>query len=110
MAVINVAHWFCTLMRHIGAAHWWCCIGALRASVPPGSTPAKGVESKKAVAKEDATNGSSGTSVLATGVAGAEVLGITAKKSENFAEWYTQVITRSEMIEYYDISGCYILR
>ena len=28
----------------------------------------------------------------------------------NLAEWYSQVITKSEMIEYYDISGCYILR
>lgn len=37
-------------------------------------------------------------------------LGLTVKKDENFAEWYTQVIVRSEMIEYYDISGCYILR
>eukprot|EP00397_Hematodinium_sp_SG-2012_P019122 GEMP01019636.1.p1 GENE.GEMP01019636.1~~GEMP01019636.1.p1 ORF type:complete len:517 (+),score=107.09 GEMP01019636.1:300-1850(+) len=36
--------------------------------------------------------------------------GITVAKDENFSEWYTQVITRSEMIEYYDISGCYILR
>jgi bifunctional glutamyl/prolyl-tRNA synthetase len=24
--------------------------------------------------------------------------------------WYSQVITKSELIEYYDISGCYILR
>uniref|UniRef100_A0A3B0MTG1 Proline--tRNA ligase n=1 Tax=Theileria annulata TaxID=5874 RepID=A0A3B0MTG1_THEAN len=36
------------------------------------------------------------------------ILGITVKKHENFAEWYSQVIIRSEMIEYYDISGCYI--
>lgn len=36
--------------------------------------------------------------------------GVTARKSEDFATWYTQVITRAEMIEYYDISGCYILR
>lgn len=28
----------------------------------------------------------------------------------DFAEWYTQVITRSEMIDYYEVSGCYILR
>jgi len=32
------------------------------------------------------------------------------KKEEDFSEWYTQVIQRSEMIEYYDISGCYVLR
>ncbi len=36
--------------------------------------------------------------------------GIEAKKSEDFPTWYTQVITQSEMIEYYDVSGCYILR
>ena len=27
-----------------------------------------------------------------------------------FSDWYAQVITLSEMIDYYDISGCYILR
>lgn len=32
------------------------------------------------------------------------------KKSDDFAAWYTQVIVRSEMIDYGDISGCYILR
>jgi len=37
-------------------------------------------------------------------------LGIEAQKEKNFPEWYAQVITRSEMIDYYDISGCYILR
>nr|CCA27955.1 prolyltRNA synthetase putative [Albugo laibachii Nc14] len=37
-----------------------------------------------------------------------EGLGYT--RAENFGEWYTEVITKSGMIEYYDISGCYILR
>jgi prolyl-tRNA synthetase len=32
------------------------------------------------------------------------------KKDENFAMWYADVIVLSEMISYYDISGCYILR
>lgn len=36
--------------------------------------------------------------------------GIEFKKETNFADWYTQVITKSEMIEYHDVSGCYILR
>lgn len=31
-------------------------------------------------------------------------------KSENFAMWYSDLIVLSEMISYYDISGCYILR
>ena len=37
-------------------------------------------------------------------------LGITVRKDDNFSDWYTQVITKSELIDYYDISGCYILR
>jgi len=37
-------------------------------------------------------------------------LGLESKKEENLSEWYSQVITKSEMIEYYDVSGCYILR
>ncbi|XP_070578959.1 bifunctional glutamate/proline--tRNA ligase-like [Ptychodera flava] len=37
-------------------------------------------------------------------------LGLEATKEENLSDWYSQVITKSEMIEYYDVSGCYILR
>lgn len=42
--------------------------------------------------------------------AGVTRLGIEAKKFEDLPNWYSQVITKSEMIEYYDVSGCYILR
>lgn len=38
------------------------------------------------------------------------MLGLSAKKEDDFATWYTQAITLSEMIDYSDISGCYILR
>eukprot|EP00400_MALV-I_sp_L67-5_P000385 gene385-679_t len=58
--------------------------------------PAKQQPKKKKEKKEDVHDSS--------------MLGITVKKSEDFSEWYTQVIQKSEMIEYYDISGCYILR
>ena len=37
-------------------------------------------------------------------------LALKWSKTENFAMWYTDVIVLSEMISYYDISGCYILR
>lgn len=37
-------------------------------------------------------------------------LGIEAKKEEDISAWYTQVLLRSEMMDYHDISGCYILR
>lgn len=36
--------------------------------------------------------------------------GITVKKTEDFSEWYTQVIQKAEFIEYSPVSGCYILR
>ena len=37
-------------------------------------------------------------------------LGLSVKKDEDFSEWYSQVVVRAELIDYYDISGCYILR
>ena len=37
-------------------------------------------------------------------------LGMEAKKEDSLADWYSQVITKAEMLEYYDVSGCYILR
>jgi len=37
-------------------------------------------------------------------------LGITVKKSEDFPAWYTQICLKAELIEYHDISGCYVLR
>ena len=35
--------------------------------------------------------------------------GIINKKEEKFSEWYREIITKAELIEYYDISGCYVL-
>ena len=37
-----------------------------------------------------------------------ELIGITAKKSEDLAEWYQQVITKGEMLDFTDVPGCYI--
>ncbi|KAL4441883.1 hypothetical protein ABPG77_003799 [Micractinium sp. CCAP 211/92] len=37
-------------------------------------------------------------------------LGLTASKETDFGDWYSQVVVESEMISYYDVSGCYILR
>lgn len=37
-------------------------------------------------------------------------LGMTVKKNDNFGDWYSEVVVKSGMIEYYDVSGCYILR
>ena len=37
-------------------------------------------------------------------------LGMNVTRAEDFGAWYSNVVTAGEMIEYYDVSGCYILR
>jgi prolyl-tRNA synthetase len=37
-------------------------------------------------------------------------LGITVKKGEDFSEWYTQVVTKSELADYSIVSGCMVIR
>lgn len=41
---------------------------------------------------------------------GQNTSGITHQKEKDQGEWYQQVIQRAELIDYSDISGCYILR
>jgi len=38
------------------------------------------------------------------------LLGLHTKRADDFGKWYSEVVVEGEMIEYYDISGCYILR
>ncbi|WVQ99040.1 proline-tRNA ligase [Kwoniella sp. CBS 9459] len=37
-------------------------------------------------------------------------MAIRFKKDEDFSGWYTDVLLKGQMLDYYDISGCYILR
>ena len=36
--------------------------------------------------------------------------GITAKKGQDFDEWYTQAIIKSELADYSPVSGCLVYR
>lgn len=68
---------------------------------PPNNPPKEKKDQKaKNKQKVDKKGGKKGETLLA----------MKWKKEENFAMWYSDVITLSEMISYYDISGCYILR
>ena len=40
---------------------------------------------------------------------GAAQIGIDMSKEVDLGEWYRQVITKGNMISYYDVAGCYIL-
>ncbi|KAF2838801.1 prolyl-tRNA synthetase [Patellaria atrata CBS 101060] len=42
-------------------------------------------------------------------IEGAALIGIDVAKEDNLAEWYQQVLTKAEMLAYYDVAGCYIL-
>ena len=39
-----------------------------------------------------------------------QTLGLTVKKDEDFSEWYTQVIQKSELADYSSVSGCIVYR
>ena len=41
---------------------------------------------------------------------GAALIGIDVAKEDDFSGWYAQVLTKGDMLDYYDISGCYILK
>ena len=66
--------------------------------IPPKT--AKAASNAAPVKNKDKKNVEKGKTLLALGF----------KKEENFSMWYSDVITLAEMISYYDISGCYILR
>lgn len=41
---------------------------------------------------------------------GAALIGITIQKELDFSSWYQQILVKGDMLEYYDVSGCYIMR
>lgn len=62
----------------------------------------------KGVAKETAKNpGSKASSKKKNDNA---LIGIDVSKDVDFPGWYQQVLTKGEMLDYYDVSGCFILK
>jgi prolyl-tRNA synthetase len=77
--------------------------GKAPASRPDESKEPKGTKKSASNEKAQANNKKSAKK-------GETLLALQWKKDENFPMWYSDVIVLSEMIAYYDISGCYILR
>jgi prolyl-tRNA synthetase len=44
------------------------------------------------------------------GRSGPALIGIDVQKYADFPSWYQQVLLKGDMIDYYDISGCYVLK
>ncbi|WBW71616.1 cytoplasmic proline-tRNA ligase Prs1 [Schizosaccharomyces osmophilus] len=70
------------------------------------SAPAKPAEQSKPAATQKKADVSKSDAAIEN----AALIGITVRKDVDFPNWYQQVLTKSDMIEYYDISGCYILK
>ncbi|KAJ3123608.1 hypothetical protein HK100_011544 [Physocladia obscura] len=75
-------------------------IGVTPVTAPPKQTVKPGKAAK--VAKEAMPVTAADESAIK--------IGIDVKKNEDFPSWYTQVLIKTEMMDYYDVSGCYILR
>lgn len=77
----------------------------------PANRPPEAKTAKPAAAAKKKGDAKPTTNInKKTSEKGQTLLALQWKKEENFAQWYTDVIVLSEMISYYDISGCYILR
>ncbi|CAD5118054.1 DgyrCDS6794 [Dimorphilus gyrociliatus] len=74
---------------------------------PPAQSSCGNKPQKKEIRKESEKKAATGAGE--SGGKKVTRLGLEVEK-DDLSEWYSQVITKSEMIEYYDVSGCYILR
>lgn len=64
-------------------------------------------KSTKDVGKPEAKKGSTSAPKKPTD---SVLIGINANKEDDFPTWYQQVLTKGDMLDYYDVSGCYILK
>lgn len=91
--------------KELTGQEWKPVDGSGNAAAPrsKASKPAKEQKPKPAAEKEKPADKDGGPKKVTR-------LGLEATKEDNLPEWYSQVITKAELIEYYDVSGCYILR
>lgn len=61
----------------------------------------------KEIGKPEAKKGSNAAPKKATD---GPLISINATKEDDFSSWYQQVLTKGDMLDYYDVSGCYILK
>ncbi|KAL1998998.1 hypothetical protein VTN02DRAFT_5221 [Thermoascus thermophilus] len=62
----------------------------------------------KGVAKEETKKASA--KAPKKKIEGAALIGIDVAKEDDFPGWYQQVLTKGDMLDYYDVSGCFILK
>ncbi|SCU78887.1 LAMI_0A06414g1_1 [Lachancea mirantina] len=68
------------------------------------------VDFSQEVAKKESKPAAKSAVAKSGSIEDAKLIGITVDKSLDFSGWYQQILTKGEMLDYYDVSGCYILR
>ena len=100
-----------TFIKNAGFDYKTVDFASLSAPAPsPSSSSTASASNSAKMASNNNNNNNNKSSKTVEDNSGGVLIGITAKKSEDFPAWYTQVLTRTEMMDYYDISGCYIIR
>lgn len=74
------------------------------------NAPVKDVKQQKSKVANSKDQKKQGVLVEKGAAAGQPIIGITSEKEKDFSDWYSQVLVKSDMLEYYDVSGCYILK
>jgi prolyl-tRNA synthetase len=64
----------------------------------------------EAVAKPEAKKAAAKAPKQDAKLDGAALIGVGIDKELDFSGWYSQVLTKGDMLDYYDVSGCYILK
>lgn len=64
----------------------------------------------KGIAKSEAKTPSASKSSSKKKNENAALIGIDVPKEEDFPGWYQQILTKGDMLDYYDVSGCFILK
>ncbi|KAF7122958.1 hypothetical protein CNMCM5793_001134 [Aspergillus hiratsukae] len=68
----------------------------------------KAANANKGIGKSEAKKAT--TKAPKKKIEGAALIGIDVSKEEDFSGWYQQVLTKGDMLDYYDVSGCFILK
>lgn len=84
----------------------------MEGAAEPSKSALKKAEKQARLAAEKAAKAAKQTNLPVVGGKKADdIIGITVKKTENFPQWYQEVVLKAEMVEYYqEISGFFVLR
>lgn len=87
-------------------------VGFLSTFTPKVVDFSKAPEAKKAPAggKSQSNKVTKKAKKISSALEDAKLIGVTVDKNKDFPGWYQQILTKGEMLDYYNVSGCYILR